>query len=182
VLRLGLVSHNGNNLNLSLIGLAILLGWPLVHIILLYNGKLPISALLRSQPFILHKNKGIRIIKVAERLASVFCRKQLRAMLVSILFSALALGGIVLEYYMMVSFLGMHLNVIEVFAALTAMQASFLLPLPAGLGALEASQVFALGALGQSASAALSLTLLIRGRDILTGGIGLLLASRGVHR
>ena len=182
VIRVGLISNSGASLNLSLIGLATVLAWPLVHIILLYHGRLPVSSILRSQPFIPQKNKGIRLVKVAERLASAFCRRQLRAMSVSILFSALALAGIAMEYYLMVSFLGMRLNAVEVFAALTAMQVSFLFPLPAGLGALEASQVLALGAFGQPASAAISLTLLIRGRDILTGGLGLLLASRGVDK
>ena len=182
VIRVGLISNSGTSLNLSLIGLATVLAWPLVHIILLYHGQLPVSAILRSQPFIPQKNKGIRLVKVAERLASAFCRRQLRAMSVSILFSALALAGIAMEYYLMVSFLGMRLNAVEVFAALTAMQVSFLFPLPAGLGALEASQVLALGAFGQPVSAAISLTLLIRGRDILTGGLGLLLASRGVDK
>ena len=182
VIRVGLISNSGTSLNLSLIGLATVLAWPLVHIILLYHGRLPVSSILRSQPFIPQKNKGIRLVKVAERLASAFCRRQLRAMSVSILFSALALAGIAMEYYLMVSFLGMRLNAVEVFAALTAMQVSFLFPLPAGLGALEASQVLALGAFGQPVSAAISLTLLIRGRDILTGGLGLLLASRGVDK
>ena len=182
VIRVGLISNSGASLNLSLIGLATVLAWPLVHIIMLYHGRLPVSAILRSQPFIPQKNKGIRLVKVAERLASAFCRRQLLAMSVSILFSALALAGIAMEYYLMVSFLGMRLNAVEVFAALTAMQVSFLFPLPAGLGALEASQVLALGAFGQPASAAISLTLLIRGRDILTGGLGLLLASRGVDK
>ena len=182
VIRVGLISNSGASLNLSLIGLATVMAWPLVHIILLYHGQLPVSAILRSQPFIPQKNKGIRLVKVAERLASAFCRRQLRAMSVSILFSALALAGIAMEYYLMVSFLGMRLNAVEVFAALTAMQVSFLFPLPAGLGALEASQVLALGAFGQPVSAAISLTLLIRGRDILTGGLGLLLASRGVDK
>lgn len=182
VIRVGLISNSGASLNLSLIGLATVLAWPLVHIILLYHGRLPVSSILRSQPFIPQKNKGIRLVKVAERLASAFCRRQLRAMSVSILFSALALAGIAMEYYLMVSFLGMRLNAVEVFAALTAMQVSFLFPLPAGLGALEASQVLALGAFGQPVSAAISLTLLIRGRDILTGGLGLLLASRGVDK
>ena len=182
VIRVGLISNSGASLNLSLIGLATVLAWPLVHIIMLYHGRLPVSSILRSQPFIPQKNKGIRLVKVAERLASAFCRRQLRAMSVSILFSALALAGIAMEYYLMVSFLGMRLNAVEVFAALTAMQVSFLFPLPAGLGALEASQVLALGAFGQPVSAAISLTLLIRGRDILTGGLGLLLASRGVDK
>jgi uncharacterized membrane protein YbhN (UPF0104 family) len=53
---------------------------------------------------------------------------------------------------------------------------------PGGLGALEASQVFALGAFGISAAAAISVTLLIRARDILIGGLGLLLASRGIKK
>jgi len=54
--------------------------------------------------------------------------------------------------------------------------------LPGGLGALEASQVFTLGKFGFSAATALSLTLLIRGRDMFIGGIGLLLAGRGVAK
>ena len=76
----------------------------------------------------------------------------------------------------------MNINAIQVFAALTAMQIAFLMPLPGGLGALEASQVFALGAFGQPAPAAIGLTLLMRARDILNGGIGLLLAGRGIAK
>jgi uncharacterized membrane protein YbhN (UPF0104 family) len=93
--------------------------------------------------------------------------------------SVLAVIGIALEYFLMIHFLEMRINMIQVFAALTSMQISFLMPLPGGLGALEASQVFALGAFGQTASAAISLTLLMRARDILNGGLGLLLAGRG---
>jgi uncharacterized membrane protein YbhN (UPF0104 family) len=82
----------------------------------------------------------------------------------------------------MANFIGMNLSAFQTLAALTAMQAAFLMPLPGALGALEASQVFALGAFGQSAAAAISLTLLMRARDILNGGIGLLLAGRGVTK
>jgi uncharacterized membrane protein YbhN (UPF0104 family) len=96
--------------------------------------------------------------------------------------SLVSMLGIVLEYYLMVNFLGIDINALQIFAALTAMQAAFLMPLPGGLGALEASQVFALGAYGQPASAAISLTLLMRARDILNGGIGLLLAGRKVGK
>jgi uncharacterized membrane protein YbhN (UPF0104 family) len=59
---------------------------------------------------------------------------------------------------------------------------SLLMPLPGGLGALEASQVFTLGKFGFSAATALSLTLLMRGRDMLIGGLGLLLAGMGATR
>jgi len=182
IFRVGLVSENGIRLTFSLIGLAILLLWPLAHILLLYNGIMPVSRVLIRQPFIQKDHQGIRLIIVAERMASVFCRKHVHTMFLAIVISLLSILGIAVEYYLMVSFLGMKVNSIQVFAALTAMQVSFLMPLPGGLGALEASQVFALGAFGQPASAAISLTLLMRARDILNGGLGLLLAGGGVNK
>lgn len=182
IVRVGLVSENGLRLNLSLIGLAVLLMGPLVHIILLYRGITPVSRILLRQPFIPTDDKTLRLVVVAERMASAFCRRHVRAMFAAIGVSLLSVLGIALEYYLMVNFLGMRINALQVFASLTAMQVAFLMPLPGGLGALEASQVFALGAFGQSASAAISLTLLMRGRDILNGGIGLLLAGRGFGR
>ena len=182
IFRMGLVSENGIRLTFSLIGLALLLSWPLAHILLLYNGIMPVSRVLLRQPFIQKDHQGIRLIIVAERMASVFCRKHVHTMFLAIVVSLLSIVGIAVEYYLMVSFLGMKVNAIQMFAALTAMQVSFLMPLPGGLGALEASQVFALGAFGQPASAAISLTLLMRARDILNGGIGLLLAGGGVNK
>lgn len=179
ILRVGLIAENGVRLNLSAIGLALLLIWPLAHIILLYKGIMPISQILLRQPFVKPNTKGVRLVIVAERMASAFCRRHVRAMFLSMGASFLAAAGIAVEYYLMVAFLGMQINALQVFAALTAMQVAFLMPLPGGLGALEASQVFALGAFGQPASAAISLTLLMRGRDILNGGVGLLLAGRG---
>jgi uncharacterized protein (TIRG00374 family) len=182
IVRVGLISGNGIRLNLSLIGLAILLTWPIVHIVLLYKGIMPISGILLRQPFIPKNNKSIRLIVVAERMASLFCNKHIDAMIAAVGASLITILGIVIEYYLMVTFLGMRINSIQIFAALTSMQVAFLMPLPGGLGALEASQVFALGAFGQPASAAISLTLLIRARDILNGGIGLLLAGRKIGR
>jgi uncharacterized membrane protein YbhN (UPF0104 family) len=151
--------------------------WPLVHIILLYNGRFPISAILRWQTFIHQRNKYIRLIIVSERMAAAFCQRHFGSMLWAIGVSFLSVAGIVAEYVLMVEFLGMQLSTIQAFAALTALQLAFLVPLPGGLGALEASQVFALGAFGQPASAAISLTLLQRARDILNGGLGLLLVG-----
>lgn len=179
IVRVGLVSGNGIRYTLSMTGLAGLLILPIVYIILLYSGIAPLAKILLRLPFIQKDHPGIRLIIVSERMASAFCRKQARAMFIAIGASLLSIIGIATEYYLMVNFLGMKINLIQVFAALTAMQVAFLMPLPGGLGALEASQVFVLGAFGQPASAAIGLTLLMRGRDILNGGIGFLLASRG---
>jgi uncharacterized protein (TIRG00374 family) len=180
IVRVGLVSENGIRLNLSLIGLAILLMWPIVHITLLYRGIMPVSRILLRQPFIQKDHQGIRLTIVAERMASAFCRKHFRAMFLAIVVSLFSIVGIAIEYYLMVRFLGVQLNALQVFAALTTMQVAFLMPLPGGLGALEASQVFAFGAFGQPASAAISLTLLMRARDILNGSIGLILAGKRI--
>ncbi|MCC6299223.1 MAG: flippase-like domain-containing protein [Anaerolineales bacterium] len=182
IVKVGLISGDGIRLTLSLIGLAVLLALPLVYGIMLYKGVYPIAKILHSQPFIQKKSKATRVIVVAERMASIFCRRHVRAMFLAIFVSLAAIAGIALEYFLMVSFLGMKINAVQIFAALTAMQIAFLMPLPGGLGALEASQVFALGAFGQPASAAISLTLLMRARDMLNGGIGLLLAGRGMSK
>ena len=51
------------------------------------------------------------------------------------------------------------------------------MPLPGGLGALEASQVFVLGRFGVRNATAIGMILLMRGRDLIIGGLGLLLAG-----
>lgn len=177
IVRVGLIPGNGIRFTLSLIGLVALLTWPLVHIILLYHGQYPITALLRRQPFVHKEHGSVRLIIVAERMASMFCQKHLREMFFAIGVSIVAIAGMAAEYYLMVHALGIELNAVQIFAALTFMQIAFLMPLPGGLGALEASQVFALSAFGQPAAVAISLTLLMRARDLLNGGIGLLLAG-----
>lgn len=182
IVRVGLISGNGIRLTLSLIVVGILLALPLAYNILLYKGIRPIAKILHSKLFIQKKSRATRLMVVAEQMASIFCRRHSRAMFLAIFFSFATIAGIATEYYLMVSFLGMNINAVQIFAALTAMQIAFLMPLPGGLGALEASQVFALGAFGQPASAAISLTLLMRARDILNGGIGLLLAGRGIAK
>ena len=164
---------------MSLIGLGIVADLAARPYPLALQGRFPISAILRWQPFIPQRTNLLRLIIVSERMAASFCQRHLRAMLGAIGVSLLSVAGIVAEYVLMVDFLGMRLSVIQVFAALTALQLAFLMPLPGGLGALEASQVFALGAFGQPASVAISLTLLQRARDVLNGGLGLLLAGRG---
>jgi len=84
--------------------------------------------------------------------------------------------------FLITFFLNIELTSWQVVASWTMSWLAFLVPLPGGLGALEASQVFALGAFGVSAASALGVTLLIRARDLLIGGLGLLLAGRGMAK
>jgi uncharacterized membrane protein YbhN (UPF0104 family) len=82
----------------------------------------------------------------------------------------------------MTAFLNIHLPFWQMTAGWMMGWISLVMPLPGGLGALEASQVFTLGRFGFSAAAALSLTLVMRGRDMLIGGLGLLLTGTGWNR
>jgi uncharacterized protein (TIRG00374 family) len=182
IFQAGILSTNGTSSWLSLSGLVVLCLWPPIHIILLYRKTYPVSAILRSIPFIKKDSKAMRFIAAAERLAGAFCRRHLPSLIAAIAMSLFAGVGMVSEFALIASFLDIQLPFWQVVAAWTAGWLSLLAPLPGGLGALEASQVFALGAFGISAASAIGVTLVMRARDLLIGGLGLLLASRALER
>lgn len=183
--------------------LALLLLWPLAHILLMYFGKHPLSALLsplvrRRHPITqgavenpqknsrnprnlwINLQNFARLIAVSEHLAGLFCRRHLGYLILSLTVSLLVWVGMVYEYIYMLACLSAGLAFEPALASLTAARLSFLMPLPAGLGALEASQVFAVSAFGLPAALGISLSLLMRARDLLLGGLGLLVAA--IHR
>jgi uncharacterized protein (TIRG00374 family) len=182
VLHAGILSNGAGLPFPVLIGLAILVFWPLLHIILLYNRRYPISNLLHLLPAPRRDGKFVRFTRACEHLAGQFCQRHPRELFAAILVSLLASAGTVSEYTLITSFLNIGLPFWQTSAAWTAGWLSFLVPLPGGLGALEASQVLALGFFGISAASALSVTLLMRGRDLLIGGLGLLLAGNAAWR
>lgn len=181
IFREGILSTNGRSSWLSLSGLVILCIWPLVHIFLLYKRKYPVSAMLRSIPFIKKDSKVVRFIAASERLAGAFCRRHLSSLLSAIIISLCAAVGMVSEFALIVNFLDIRLPFWQTIAAWTAGWLALLVPLPGGLGALEASEVFALGIFGVSAASAIGVTLVMRGRDLLIGGLGLLLAGKSIN-
>jgi glycosyltransferase 2 family protein len=182
IFQAGILSTNGNSSWLSLSGLVILCIWPPIHIVLLYKQKYPLTAFLRGMAFIKKDSKPVRFVAASERLAGTFCRRHLSSLLFAILISLCAGAGMISEFALIIYFVRIQLPFWQTVSAWTAGWLSLLAPLPGGLGALEASQVFALGLFGISATSAISVTLLMRGRDILIGGIGLLLAGRGVGK
>jgi glycosyltransferase 2 family protein len=182
VLQAGIISTNGSKPLMSLIPMAALLAWPPIHIILMIRGIYPIGAGLRAAFARFGNPKWMRFIVAAERMAGMFCQRYPRALWMAVGASLAAGAGMVTEYALITSFLGIDLHGWQTLAAWTTSWLAFLVPLPAGLGALEASQVFTLGAFNISAALAIGVTLLIRARDLLVGGLGLLLASQGVRK
>jgi len=181
VLHAGILSTNGNKLFVSLIPLAAMLAWPPIHIALMIRGVYPIGATLRAASSRSRKLKWIRFIIAAERMAGRFCQRYPRALLMALGASVGAGLGMVSEYALIASFLGINLHGWQIIAAWTSSWLAFLVPLPGGLGALEAGQVFALGAFGISAAVAIGVTLLLRARDLVIGGLGLLFTTRGIE-
>jgi len=96
-------------------------------------------------------------------------RVLIQAFVVSLLIWAVLL----IDYAFAMSFFGLQLNLVETISALTAARIAFLTPIPGGLGAYEASQVLVMTALGLSPALGVSLSLIVRGRDLLMGGLGL---------
>ena len=177
IFRAGVLTENASSFSWELIGLLLLVAWPPAYLMLLYHRQHPLTALVRAIPFIPKNAKATRFLRAAEWLASNFCRRHLPNLLGALGVSLLAGAGMIGEYALMTSFLGIHLSLWKTVAAWAAGWLAFLMPLPGGLGALEASQVFVLGRFGIRNAAAISLILLMRGRDLLIGGLGLLMAG-----
>jgi uncharacterized membrane protein YbhN (UPF0104 family) len=159
------------------VALAALMLWPPVHLALLFRRRHPLGAVLRAALPRFQRQHWFRLAVAAEYLAATFVRRRPRALAAALLASLVAWSGMGLEYFLMLNFMEILLTPWEAFAALTASLLAFLLPLPGGLGALEASQVLALGALGYPAPLAIGLTLLMRARDLLNAGLGVVLAG-----
>ena len=174
----GMVSRSETLILGSLIPMAAILVIPLVHLSLLYRGYYPLSSLLRAVSPLVGKPDWVRLIIVSERMAAAFTRRRLPTVLGAFFFSMLALSGTLLEYALITTFLGANFSFAQNLAGLTSVLLAFVLPLPGGLGALEASQVYAMTNMGYSAAIGISVSLLIRARDLMNAGLGLLLAGK----
>ena len=114
----------------------------------------------------------------SEHQAGLVCHKQPRILFVGLFWSMVAWALMLIEFGLSARFLVIDLTPMQVLAVLALARFAFLLPMPAGLGVLESIQVLAITALGYDAAAAIALVLWIRARDLVVGGIGLLLLGR----
>jgi uncharacterized protein (TIRG00374 family) len=150
----------------------------LAYTLALWVGKTPLASLVSLVSRMLPREGWLRRLAraaaAAEEQIGLFCRQKPLVVLIASLISALTWAMMVLEYWLALSFLGIPVSLTQAVAVLTAASVAFLFPLPGGLGALEASQVLAMEALGFTSALGLSISLLIRGRDILLGGFGIL--------
>ncbi|MEX2161617.1 MAG: lysylphosphatidylglycerol synthase transmembrane domain-containing protein [Anaerolineales bacterium] len=86
-------------------------------------------------------------------------------------------AALIFEIWLSLYFLGLPVTALELTLVVVAARIALFAPTPGALGALEASQVLAMQALGYAPAYGFSLALLIRARDVLFGLVGLLLGG-----
>lgn len=135
-----------------------------------YPGTRVIRPLARRWPRL---STAADTVEDSEAQVGRYFRKAPRAFALAVAVTLIGWVALIGEYWLMVHFLGVDLTLPQLVGALTAARISILLFLPAGLGALEASQATAFGLLGLDPAVGISASLLIRLRDTLLGLFGL---------
>ncbi|MBI4928137.1 MAG: flippase-like domain-containing protein [Anaerolineae bacterium] len=153
---------------------------PGLHLAALWKGKTPLSdaaSWLAQRISSKWTTQAVEHGREAERSISQLIRENPRALLGLAAVSALVWVFSIIEYAVLVHFLGAQVTILQVVVLLTAARLAFLLPVPGGLGTLEASQVLAFTALGLDPALGLAASLVIRARDMALGGVGLLIGA-----
>ncbi len=153
---------------------------PLVYFALLARGFSPARAL--AQWLKPHKKTSriahlLRRVADAETQAGRLFRQHPKVMVQALGISLFTWALLIAEYALMLWAVGLRLSFWEIIAILTAARWAFLSPTPSGLGALEAGQVLAMRTLGYDPALGITVSLLIRARDIVVGLLGVGIAK-----
>src|SRR6266487_6103012 len=111
IIQAGIFSANAGKPLVSLILVAAILLWPFIHITLMVRGIYPIGAALRAAISRSGTPKWIRFIMVSERLAGLFCQRNPGALWMAAGASLAAGAGMIAEYTLITSFLGINLHI-----------------------------------------------------------------------
>lgn len=166
----------------------VLLTMPVGLLWLIWRGKRPFSRpltlLLRRHWLMRHEQWQQRVIRLyhgaqeSELQAWRLFRDAPDTVWLALLSSVLSWLFIMLEFGLLLFFLGILLTPVQIIALLVAARVAILMPLPAGLGTLEGSQVLVLEALGFNGAVGIGVTLIIRVRDACLGMLGLWWGAR----
>ncbi len=168
----------GGQLGWEALALAlVLLSLPVGFLVALWGGLHPLSWLAGHAPGWLRNLDGYQVVSdlvnTSEAEAARFCRERPLHVVAALMMSLLSWALLLVEVWLALRFLGLGLSPLQLVVILTAARIAFLLPLPGGLGTLEASQVLAFQALGFDPALGLTFSLVVRARDVLFGAIGL---------
>jgi glycosyltransferase 2 family protein len=145
---------------------------PVAHILALRLGKAPLSWLTNRLRWAWAARFRDVVHRSERQLAGLVTEKP-TILITMIALSVLAWGVAFIEFWLCLLLLGVEASLVQAVIALTAARLAFLLPSPGGLGTLEASQVFAAQLLGWGAAAGITVSLIIRARDVFLATLGL---------
>jgi uncharacterized protein (TIRG00374 family) len=159
----------------------VLLSFPTLYLAALWRGHQPIAGFMRiTLPLFSRRlawaNKfetAVQAMADSEKQAGQLCHQAPRFVWAAFFVSLLGWLIMVAEFEAMLTFLGAEVTFLQAIMVLTAVRFAFLLPLPGGLGTVEAALVLALTQHGFDPAVGLSASLLIRGRDVLLSLSGL---------
>lgn len=151
----------------------LLLLLPALYLLALSFGRKPLSPLMARLP-----KRWALAAQSSEDQLSGLLRERQGLLWQTLAASLIVWSALLFEYWLALVFLGLKLGPLQLLAIVVAARVAMLAPTPGALGALEASQVLAMQAQGFDPAIGLSLSLLIRARDMIFGGIGLWLGSR----
>jgi glycosyltransferase 2 family protein len=152
--------------------------FPLSHLFALRIGRRPAAGLLR---YLSTTNLGrwngldkvIDLTARAEGQIGELLRERPLVFVQVVGLAVLTWMGMIAEFWLSLRFLGVSASLPQTISALTAARLAFLVPLPAGMGALEASLALAASMLGWDQAVGIALSLVIRARDLFLALLGL---------
>lgn len=156
-----------------------LLGLPVAFLAAMAAGIQPLTRLLQRSPvrrFSIVRRVLPAVASMEEAILLLLRRKPgwlVLAMGASLLSWVMQL----VEVWVVLHFLELPLGLAETIGVVTAGRLALLVPVPAGLGALEVSQVLAFAALGYPPGSGLAFLAVVRARDLLLGACGLALGA-----
>lgn len=171
--------HGGFSSGLWLVIPAVM-AWPALHLRALATGRRPLTWLLERFEHRWRRpiwEVAARHAREGEEMMGRLLREQPRALAAILAISALVWVVSVAEFTLLLHFLGAPVNLVQSIAILTAARVAFLLPVPGGLGVLEASLYLAIQAAGFDPGLGLAASLIIRARDMSLGAIGLIIGG-----
>jgi uncharacterized protein (TIRG00374 family) len=164
----------------------LLLVLPVAYLAASFLGRRPLSWLLGRLPRrLLEGERGPRMraaVASVEAQVSAFGRRPGRSLAFATAFFVLVWGTSLLEMWLALRFLGVPVRFYEVLILMAGSRFAFLLPLPGGLGVLEATELSLFALLGLPPDAGWAFLVYIRARDLALAAVGLLAVATGLRR
>jgi len=155
-----------------------------LYLVAVWKGRKPLSDLIRllvrlPLPDAVRTGieKSIQVVAGAETQVLHFILEKNWTLGIVLLITTIIWMASLPDYALALRFIGLNLPLVKIIGALTIVRIAFIVPTLGGSGTLEASQMLVMQAFGLSPAFGISLSLLMRGRDLLMGGLGLSLIS-----